>query len=281
MNSLIKVNGIKKIENMQFHDIEGGFGEGKKAMLAKEIAQIHGKDIGRINEAINNNRKRFNNGIDVIDLKESPLVIDLIDKGIYTQNGVNRSSHIYLLSERGYSKLLKILEDDVAWEQYEKLVDGYFTLRGQALDTAQLSPELQMFKQIFDSVAKQQLEQKKLKAEVEETKEQIQGIRDVVAINSTDWKSSCKSLVVKIANRLGGFNHIQDVYKEAYSMLEKRMGVQLNTRLTNKRRRMADEGICKSRRDKPNYIDVIADDKKLIEGYVSIVKELSIKYGAA
>lgn len=45
MNSLIKVNGIKKIENMQFHDIEGGFGEGKKAMLAKEIAQIHGKDI--------------------------------------------------------------------------------------------------------------------------------------------------------------------------------------------------------------------------------------------
>lgn len=281
MNSLIKVNGIKKIENMQFHDIEGGFGEGKKAMLAKEIAQIHGKDIGRINEAINNNRKRFNNGIDVIDLKESPLVIDLIDKGIYTQNGVNRSSHIYLLSERGYSKLLKILEDDVAWEQYEKLVDGYFTLRGQALDTAQLSPELQMFKQIFDSVAKQQLEQKKLKAEVEETKEQIQGIRDVVAINSTDWKSSCKSLVVKIANRLGGFNHIQDVYKEAYSMLEKRMGVQLNTRLTNKRRRMADEGICKSRRDKLNYIDVIADDKKLIEGYVSIVKELSIKYGAA
>ena len=281
MNSLIKVNGIKKIENMQFHDIEGGFGEGKKAMLAKEIAQIHGKDIGRINEAINNNRKRFNNGIDVIDLKESPLVIDLIDKGIYTQNGVNRSSHIYLLSERGYSKLLKILEDDVAWEQYEKLVDGYFTLRGQALDTAQLSPELQMFKQIFDSVAKQQLEQKKLKAEVEETKEQIQGIRDVVAINSTDWKSSCKSLVVKIANRLGGFNHIQDVYKEAYSMLEKRMGVQLNTRPTNKRRRMADEGICKSRRDKLNYIDVIADDKKLIEGYVSIVKELSIKYGAA
>lgn len=154
-------------------------------------------------------------------------------------------------------------------------------LKESTLNTSQLSPELQMFKQIFDSVAKQQLEQKKLKAEVEETKEQIQGIRDVVAINSTDWKSSCKSLVVKIANRLGGFNHIQDVYKEAYSMLEKRMGVQLNTRLTNKRRRMADEGICKSRRDKLNYIDVIADDKKLIEGYVSIVKELSIKYGAA
>ena len=42
---------------------------------------------------------------------------------------------------------------------------------------------------------------------------------------------------------------------------------------------MADEGVCKSRRDKLNYINVIEDDKKLIEGYIAIVKELSIKYG--
>ena len=33
---------------------------------------------------------------------------------IFTQNAINRSNNIYLLSERGYAKLLKILEDDVA-----------------------------------------------------------------------------------------------------------------------------------------------------------------------
>ena len=44
MNKLIKINGLKQIENMKFHDIEGGFGEGKKAMLVKEIANIHGRD---------------------------------------------------------------------------------------------------------------------------------------------------------------------------------------------------------------------------------------------
>lgn len=44
---------------------------------------------------------------------------------------------------------------------------------------------------------------------------------------------------------------------------------------------MADEGVCKSKRDKLNNLDVIADDKKLIEGYVAIVKELAIKYGVA
>ncbi len=51
--------------------------------------------------------------------------------------------------------------------------------------------------------------------------------------------------------------------------------------LQAKRRRMADEGVCKSKRDKLNYLDVIADDKKLIEGYTAIVKELAIKYGVA
>lgn len=64
-------------------------------------------------------------------------------------------------------------------------------------------------------------------------------------------------------------------------MLNERMGVDIQCRLTNKRRRMAEEGVCKSKRDKLNPLNVIADDKKLIEGYVAIIKEMSIKYGIA
>ena len=130
-NQIIKINGLKEIDGMKFHDIEGGFGEGKKAMLVKEIANIHLKDSGRINEAINNNRKRFKNDIDIVDLKGTEFAIDLIESEIYTRNSLNASKNIYLLSERGYAKLLKILEDDVAWEQYEKLVDSYFNMRAE------------------------------------------------------------------------------------------------------------------------------------------------------
>ena len=42
---------------------------------------------------------------------------------------VNCSNNIYLLSERGYSKLLKIMDDDLAWEKYDELVDNYFNMR--------------------------------------------------------------------------------------------------------------------------------------------------------
>lgn len=143
MKKLIKINGLKEIAGMKFHDIEGGFGEGKKAILAKEIANIHGRELRVINQNIERNKLRFKDGIDIIDIKGTGFEITLSDHGIYNQNSINRSENIYLLSERGYAKLLKILEDDVAWEQYEKLVDGYFNMRGQAINIPKLSKELQ------------------------------------------------------------------------------------------------------------------------------------------
>ncbi|MGN9067318.1 ORF6N domain-containing protein [Ligilactobacillus agilis] len=132
MNEL-KVLGKEKVGAFEFTGIEGGFGEDKKAMLVKDIAVIHGKEVRQINQAINMNRKRFKDGIDVIDLKGNNFAINLMDSG-FTQNQINASNNIYLLSERGYAKLLKILEDDKAWEIYDELVDNYFNMR-QAIKT--------------------------------------------------------------------------------------------------------------------------------------------------
>ena len=138
----LTVKGLVTIEGMKFHEIEGGFGEGRKSMLAKEIAEIHGKKPQHINEAINKNRKRFVDMVDIIDLKGTKVAVDLVDSEIYSKNAVNASKNIYLLSERGYSKLLKILDDDFAWEQYDKLVDGYFAMRGIINSNEQLKAQL-------------------------------------------------------------------------------------------------------------------------------------------
>lgn len=138
MDKLI-VKGLTTIEGMKFHEIEGGFGKDKKAMLVKDIAEIHGRDLGKVNELINNNRKRFSDGVDIIDLKANPSKGLGYESTGYTKQSFNQSKNIYLLSERGYSKLLKILEDDVAWEQYEKLVDGYFSMREETKQSKKLS----------------------------------------------------------------------------------------------------------------------------------------------
>lgn len=125
----LKVLGAEKIGKFEFTGIEGGFGEGKKAMLVKDIALIHNQTNGNINLLINRNRKRFKNGIDIIDLKANDNFAIVLSKSGFTQNQINASKNIYLLSERGYAKLLKIMDDDKAWDIYDELVDNYFNMR--------------------------------------------------------------------------------------------------------------------------------------------------------
>lgn len=140
MDSLV-LKGMTQVDDMKFHHIEGGFGRDTKAMLSQDIANIHGRPVKAINQAINMNRKRFKDDIDVIDLKDTEFEVNLIDR-VFSKQAIANSKNIYLLSERGYAKLLKILEDDKAWELYEKLVDGYFNIRqaikGSSMDIAKM-----------------------------------------------------------------------------------------------------------------------------------------------
>lgn len=144
-----------------------------------------------------------------------------------------------------------------------------------------LSPELQMFKAIFDSVAKTELKQKEQDKAIEAVNQKVDGIRDVVVLNPNSWREECRKLLAKVAQARGGGGAYQEVNAEVFQLVDERARVSLETRLTNKRRRMADEGVCKSKRDKLNKVDVIADDAKLIEIYIAIVKEMAVKYGVS
>lgn len=276
MNKLV-LKGTTNVNGMEFNHIEGGFGEDKKSMLAKDVADIHGKELKVINQAINMNKKRFLKGIDFMDLKGTEFEVNLVDHEIINQNAVNRSNNIYLLSERGYSKLLKILEDDFAWDQYEKLVDGYFNMRQAIKEQVipdNLSPELRL-------LINMELKQTELEMATTRNKQEIQNMRDVISLDTTSWRKESANLINKIATSLGGYENIKPVRQESYDLLNQRMGVSLEIRLTNKRRRMAEEGTSKSKRDKLNYLDIISEDKKLIEGYAAIIKEMAIKYKIA
>lgn len=49
----------------------------------------------------------------------------------YAKQSITQAEHIYILSERGYAKLIKIMDTDLAWEIHDKLIDEYFELREQ------------------------------------------------------------------------------------------------------------------------------------------------------
>lgn len=145
-----------------------------------------------------------------------------------------------------------------------------------ALETniSNLSPQLQLLIKI-------ETEQNRQAAALKAVDDRIDRLGDVLAINPNGWREDCRKMIVQIAQARGGNEYIRDVQAEIFALLDERFGVSLETRLTNMRRRMADEGVCKSKRDRLNKVDVIAADKKLIEGYIIIVKELAIRNGVA
>ena len=132
MNELI-LKGRTTVAGMEVPNIEGGFGKGKKSMLAKDIAIFHEKELKFVNQVINSNIERFRFKVDIIDLKqvdEGNLFLNCLKSdGILSQAQIGNANNVYLLSERGYAKLIKIFNDDLSWELYDQLLDEYFDMR--------------------------------------------------------------------------------------------------------------------------------------------------------
>lgn len=153
--------------------------------------------------------------------------------------------------------------------------------RDYFLKTEEALKKLAKPKCIEDVLIESLQEMKSIKERIIAQDNKIESIKEVISLDTTSWRNDTGNILRKIGVELGGGQAFSQARTESYELLNKRMGVDLQTRLTNKRRRMADNGASKSSRDKLSYVDVIAEDKKLIEGYTAIVKEMAIKYGIA
>jgi len=248
----------------------------QRIMTTKQLAEAYGTKEENIKTNFNRNLERFIKGKHYYQLIGDELqefkrvVTDCNDPSIKFASVLN------LWTDRGAARHAKILQTDEAWEIYELLEENYFNPRQNKPSCIEdvLIQSLQEMKDM-------KLQVQEAKQQATEVKEEIQAIRDVIVLNPNSWRKDTTALINKIALNAGGYDHIKAVREESYKLLNERFGVDIHTRITNKRRRMADEGACKSKRDKLTALDVIADDKKLIEGYVAIVKEMAIKYKVA
>lgn len=196
-------------------------------LTTEQLAEVYECSTDNIKKNFNVNQDKFIEGKHYYVLKGSELA--------EFKNQVNicylvhkQASQLYLWTKQGASRHCKMLGTDKAWEQFDVLEETYFN---QNARLENLSPQLQLLINI-------ELEQKAIKQQQEKQAQELQDIRGVVALSPNDWRKDTSSLIRKMAQNIGGNEHIKDL-----------------------------------------HIDVIAEDKKLIEGYIAIIKELSIKYG--
>src|SRR5690625_2761009 len=145
------------------------------------------------------------------------------------------------------------------------------------IDTTQLSPELQIMNNMLKSLARQELETKEVKNEVREAKQEISDVRQIFIINPKNWRKEVNDLIVKISKTKNSLDAYRETRSESYKRLEDRARCNLDIRLENKRERMRKAGASKTAIDRANKMDVISEDDRLKEIYVTVVKEMAIK----
>ena len=237
--------------------------QGQRVVTLKDIDLVHNRPEGTARKRFNDNREHFIEGTDYFVRKTDEAKEEF---GIAAPNG------LMLLTESGYLMLVKSFTDDLAGEVQRALVNNYFRVKTAETNLSQLSPELRLLISL-------ELQQKEQKAAIEDVNRRVDHIGEVISLSPNSWRSDARNLIIGIAHQMGGTEFIKEVQAEVFRLVDERGGVSLSVRLANKRRRMADEGVCKSKRDKVNKLDIIAEDKKLIEIYLAIVKEMAVKNG--
>lgn len=169
---MIKIQGKQNFMGVDIPVVAGGFGDNKRCICDKTIAEIHNMEAKHVRENIVNNISRFKESVDFIDIKKVVGDTDdnlLVNLG-YSRMQISKAEHIYLLSERGYSKLIKIMDTDLAWDIYEKLLDEYFTIREFVNPwTLPVSGQIQLLAQGHMELEQQVLEIKRDLVEFKDT----------------------------------------------------------------------------------------------------------------
>jgi len=129
-NNELVVKGTIKVCGIEVPNIYGGFGKDQKTILAKTASELHSRELKKINELIKNHieDKYFEEGIDFIDLKNGLLKVPLSELG-FSKRDISISKNIYLLSQQGYTLLLKLLDTPLARKEYKIVIREYFTIK--------------------------------------------------------------------------------------------------------------------------------------------------------
>lgn len=253
----------------------------QRIITTKVLAEEFGTEEKNIQMNFSNNQSRFREGKHFIKLDGQALKDFKNSLPNEIREPLKFAPVLYLWTERGAARHAKILDTDEAWDIYEELEETYFRVKENKPTCIEdvLINSLQEMKAIKEKLNEANNNALEAKEKAEENKEEIQAMREAVVLDSNSWRKDTATLINKIASKLGGFEHIKPIREEAYNLLDNTYGVKLQSRLLNKQKKMALEGVPKYKINKVNKLDVIADDKKLINGYINIIGKMAIKYG--
>ncbi|WP_263708024.1 ORF6N domain-containing protein [Shouchella tritolerans] len=244
----------------------------QRVLTTTQLADAYGATRQQISRNFTRNVDRYKEGKHFYQLS-GEAKRDFLNR-VQIDDGLKNSVVMYLWTEKGAWLHAKSLNTDQAWDAYETLVDDYYAIKTESLSLANLSPELQMFKQLWDGLAKKEIEDAKRDEEIKEIKTTVTVIKDTFLHKDDNWRKSINRMLNQAVNS-SNYGH-QEIRRKSYQLLEERARCKLSVRLQNLKDRLEESGATATRVKEATKLEVIESDARLKEIYTTIVKELSI-----
>ncbi len=190
------------------------------------------------------------------------------------QAGTGKQYKHYLLTKKGCDMVANKMTGSKGVLFTAMYVDAFHKM-DEYIKQSQLNvPQTPM--QALEMMFKVQKDQEQFNKEMER---QITGIRHIVGIETKNWRNDTNKILSAIAQHLGGGDMHKKVKSEAYKALEEKGRCNLKIRMQNRKGKMLANGATKTQINKLSKLDVITDEPRLIEIYISVIKNMAIKYG--
>ena len=191
----------------------------------------------------------------------------------YTSNN-NNMYKCYLLTKKGCDMVANKMTGSKGVMFTAMYVDAFHKMDEHIKQNQLNVPQTPM--QALELMFKVQKDQEQFNKEM---KREITGIRNIVGIETKNWRNDTNKILSAIAQHLGGGDMHKKIKAEAYTALEEKGRCNLKVRMQNRKGKMLANGATKTQINKLSKLDVINDDPRLIEIYISVIKSMAIKYG--
>lgn len=242
----------------------------QRIMTTKVLAEQYGTNEQNISKNFTRNSERFVEGKHYFKLEGEELKEF---KGyVLNDESLKFVSILYLWTDRGAARHAKILDTDEAWDIYEELEETYFRVK-ESKPTCIEDVLIQSLQEMKDM----RLQIEEAKKQTSEVKEEVQDIRNVITLNpQAAWRRECNRILNAIGRELGDYKTPKD---QVYEALKVRGKCRPNVLIVNLKKRAKENGMAPSKIEKLNILDVLENEPRLKEIYVTIVKEMAIKNG--
>lgn len=248
-----------------------------------QLAEVYGTTAKNISNNFKRNAERFEEGKHYYILQGKELKEFMM---LSSERGLPPSTPIaYLWTRRGASRHCKILGTDKAWEQFDYLEETYFAVQQQSIDRQNLSPAMQVTLQMAESLARQELEQKRQAEKIEQLESNQKAIAETFTKDlQQDFRAWVKKCITAIAESpnypyIGSMTEkYREVTTESYKRLNQKKPCRLKQRVEAEKGRAIVAGASTVKVNAINKLTIIEGDKALKPIYETVLKEMMIAY---